>query len=95
MDTYLKSCEDRIHLTYFYDVACKCEALFPTQLWSMKKMTWAKKSPEFPSMISLLSGCAVPINREKVLFIGGHYTQHQFSHTPWNSDVSTYLSISY
>ena len=55
----------------------------------MKKMTWVKKTPEFPPTISMLNGCAVPINREKVLFIGGHYTQHQFSNEAWDSDVST------
>ena len=55
----------------------------------MKKMTWVKETPEFPPHISMLSGCAVSINRNKVLFIGGHYTQQPFSSHQWNSDVST------
>ena len=71
------------------DANCKCAAMFPTQLWSMKKMTWAKKTPEFPPNILMLSGCAIPINRNKVLFIGGHYLQHQNNHKTWNIDVST------
>ena len=88
IDTDFESCEDReLFVNGVED--CKCAALFPTQLWSMKKMTWAKKPPEFPTHISMLSGCAVSINRNKVLFIGGHYTQHQFSTQAWNSDVST------
>ena len=88
IDTDFESCEDRVDFLSG-DVDCKCDASFPTQLWSMKKMTWAKKPPEFPTHISMLSGCAVSINRNKVLFIGGHYTQHQFSAQTWNSDVST------
>ena len=89
ISTNFESCDDRQFLAEFNPNYCKCSALFSTQLWSMKKMTWAKKAPEFPPNISMLSGCAVPINRNKVLFIGGHYTQHQFSNQQWNSDVST------
>ena len=88
-ETNFSSCESDGLAATHPNTLCKCEALFPTQLWSMKKLTWAKKSPEFPPNISMLSGCAIPINRNKVLFIGGHYTQHQFSSQHWNSDVST------
>ena len=91
IDTGFKSCEDRPDFINgeLSGVECKCGALFPTQLWSMKKLTWTKKTPEFPPNISMLSGCAVSVNRKKVLFIGGHYTQHRFSSQTWNSDVST------
>ena len=89
IDTGFKSCEDVVDKMSANDANCKCEAMFPTQLWSMKKMTWAKKTPEFPPNILMLSGCAIPINRNKVLFIGGHYLQHQNNQKTWNIDVST------
>ena len=90
LNTDFKSCDDSNGLTNpMNDENCKCAAMFSTQLWSMKKMTWAKKTPEFPPNILMLSGCAIPINRNKVLFIGGHYLQHQNNHKTWNIDVST------
>ena len=47
-----------------------------TRFWSMKKLRWVniKNTQKLPSNFSLISGCALSLNRHDVLLIGGHHT---------------------
>ena len=47
-----------------------------TRLWSMKKLRWVniKNPPKLPTNFSLISGCALSLNRHDILLIGGHHT---------------------
>ena len=65
---------------YPYALNCQCQATLNTQIWSKEKFDWSKRAVglKFPSDFSMLSGCAVSINKHEVLFIGGHHTQQFF-----------------
>ena len=59
---------------------CQCEAHLDFQLWSKEKLGWSYKAVEssFPSNFAMLTGCAVNIANDQVLFIGGHHTTKGF-----------------
>lgn len=56
------------------------EAEFSTRFWSMKKLRWVniKYTPKLPSNFSLISGCALSLNRHDILLIGGHHTYQPY-----------------
>ena len=64
----------------FFAMNCHCEAHLDFQLWSKEKLGWSQKAVKlsFPSNFAMLTGCAVNIGNDQVLFIGGHHTAYGF-----------------
>ena len=51
-----------------------------TRFLSMKKLRWVntKNTPKLPTNFSLISGCALSLNRHDILLIGGHHTYQPY-----------------
>ena len=66
---------------------CQCLVDTKTQLWSINKEKWKSSSsiaPKFSQKFSMMyeKGCSVAIDRNTILFIGGHHL-YKLADTDW------------
>ena len=63
-----------IFISNDYNAKAICEPNWNTNYWSMEKLAWVtfKNQPKLPTNFSIVGGCGLSVERQKVVLIGGH-----------------------